>query len=159
MKKCSRCGESKDLNEFYARKRARDGKMSSCKACNYVRLKEWKTLHPDKIKEYDARCYYANPDVRMDRQRAKKYNLAGDKYRAWLSAQEGKCNICGQVCSKGYRLAVDHCHDTKRLRGLLCSSCNMAIGALGDTAEKLERAVEYLKTYRSPPPSEPPPST
>lgn len=158
MKKCCRCGETKPLDQFFARKGVKDGKTGSCKACNYVRLKAWKALHPDRIKELDARCYYANPERRLDRQRAKKYKLPGDKYRAWIAAQGGVCAICRRPDGRGFQLSVDHCHDTDRLRGLLCSSCNLAIGALGDTAEKVERAVEYLKTYRSPP-SEPPPST
>lgn len=42
-------------------------------------------------------------------------------------------------------LAVDHCHETGRIRGLLCNNCNRAIGLLGDSVELLLKAVEYLK--------------
>ena len=42
------------------------------------------------------------------------------------------------------RLAVDHCHDTGRVRGLLCSKCNTSIGSLGDPEESAQKVVEYL---------------
>lgn len=42
-------------------------------------------------------------------------------------------------------LAVDHCHQTRKLRGLLCGSCNRGIGLLGDSVERMEAALSYLK--------------
>lgn len=63
--------------------------------------------------------------------------------------QEGRCAICGK-----YRdvLSVDHEHGKKGIesvRGLLCKECNRAIGALGDTAEGVEKALNYLKAYEA----------
>lgn len=44
-----------------------------------------------------------------------------------------------------YKLHVDHCHQTGKIRGLLCQKCNMALGLLNDSVEILETAIRYLK--------------
>ncbi len=66
----------------------------------------------------------------------------------WLD-QEGRCAICGtdKPAGKGARLHVDHCHETGRVRGLLCQRCNGAIGLLGDCVESLVDAVGYLAKF------------
>ena len=60
-----------------------------------------------------------------------------------LKAQNGVCAICQQN-PKDRRLAVDHDHRTMRVRGLLCNTCNRAIGQMGDDPVRLRRAAEYL---------------
>lgn len=60
-----------------------------------------------------------------------------------LEAQGRKCPLCLRSLDPIYA-AVDHCHATGRVRGILCIRCNCAIGALGDTAESVARVVEYL---------------
>jgi hypothetical protein len=55
--------------------------------------------------------------------------------------QEGKCLIC----KKTGKLVVDHCHSTKKVRGLLCNNCNVGLGAFKDNCEFLSDAVIYLK--------------
>jgi hypothetical protein len=42
---------------------------------------------------------------------------------------------------------VDHCHETGKIRGLLCHSCNTGIGKLGDNLEGLQKAVSYLERF------------
>jgi hypothetical protein len=64
-----------------------------------------------------------------------------------LEAQDYKCAICGvlDVVAPGNgALAVDHCHETGRVRGLLCSICNTSLGGFRDDPELLQRAVNYL---------------
>lgn len=56
------------------------------------------------------------------------------------------CECCGRDASASKRrLALDHCHATGVFRGWLCGNCNLAIGLLGDGAEGVSRALEYLK--------------
>ena len=66
--------------------------------------------------------------------------------------QNGLCGICGKSESTrrrkktqgNERLAVDHCHETGVVRGLLCFKCNTAIGSLGDNEEMVMRVIFYL---------------
>jgi hypothetical protein len=53
--------------------------------------------------------------------------------------QEGKCAICGDVCP---HLFIDHCHRTGKLRALLCSRCNTAIGQLRDNPAIIRKAAD-----------------
>jgi hypothetical protein len=83
-----------------------------------------------------------------------KWGLGGGQYEALLAAQNGGCAICGRrrmhertagVGRRNEALAVDHCHKTKRIRGLLCSNCNRAIGLLQDNPALLDKAAAYLR--------------
>jgi hypothetical protein len=72
-----------------------------------------------------------------------------EDYMALLEAQNGKCAICGGgETGKFSRLSVDHDHVTKKIRGLLCSSCNAGLGRLKDSEELLIRALEYLRNAK-----------
>jgi hypothetical protein len=66
--------------------------------------------------------------------------------------QENKCKICGipeEKAPRG-RLAVDHCHETGQLRGLLCNNCNVGLGQFKDNPNLLTAAIEYLQSSPSP---------
>jgi hypothetical protein len=69
-----------------------------------------------------------------------RYGLDEAAYQALLAKQDGKCAICEEVKT----LFVDHCHTTGDVRGLLCPSCNSAIGMLGENPAALTRAISYL---------------
>lgn len=59
--------------------------------------------------------------------------------------QKGCCAICGKHASEFDRsLAADHCHDSKKIRGLLCGSCNQGLGYFKDNQSLLLEAVAYL---------------
>ena len=72
---------------------------------------------------------------------AKKFSVSYNEALRLLNIQ--RCEICGS----GEVMATDHCHICNKVRGRLCYRCNRAIGALGDTVDLLEKAVEYLKTH------------
>jgi hypothetical protein len=61
-----------------------------------------------------------------------------------LAAQGNACKICGSPNSGERSLAVDHCHRTQRIRGLLCSACNTGLGSFRDSPELLKSAIKYL---------------
>lgn len=68
-----------------------------------------------------------------------------DKYLEMFAKQKHRCGICDTVFNKlPVNLAVDHCHSTGQIRGLLCVSCNTAIGSFKDNIELLNKAVKYL---------------
>ncbi len=74
----------------------------------------------------------------------RKYNLTPEQYLTMLKNQNGVCAICGKQ-EKNRRLAVDHCHKTGKIRGLLCALCNTAIGKFNDDVNLLTKAIKYLK--------------
>lgn len=89
--------------------------------------------------------YSKNPEkARMTRRRnslKKLYGITLEEWQRMFDSQEGKCAICGfRVASE-----TDHCHRTGKVRGLLCSSCNLSIGALEESIVTLESAIKYLK--------------
>ena len=73
----------------------------------------------------------------------KKYSLTPEQYQALVDKQDGKCAICGQV-QDGQLLNVDHDHKSGRIRGLLCTACNLAIGGFRERTDWLARACAYL---------------
>jgi hypothetical protein len=80
------------------------------------------------------------------------YGIDLAKYQEMLLAQNGVCAICFKpetsvVNGKIKPLAVDHCHDSERIRGLLCARCNQAIGLLNEDINILNNAIEYLRNY------------
>jgi hypothetical protein len=69
------------------------------------------------------------------------YNITDRAYAAMLRKQKGRCAICGV---KMIVPCVDHCHDTGKVRGLLCHHCNTGLGMFKDNPKTLKRALAYL---------------
>jgi len=68
-----------------------------------------------------------------------------------FTAQEGKCLCCGATESHmGHRLAVDHCHETGEIRGLLCKGCNVALGHLKENKKFISSLLNYVEHYCEP---------
>jgi hypothetical protein len=78
------------------------------------------------------------------RENLKKYKITVEEYEKRLKEQNGGCAICGTAPTKERRLCVDHDHETGVIRGLLCYSCNIALGHFQDSRSLLQRAVDYL---------------
>lgn len=75
----------------------------------------------------------------------KTYGLTAEQYAALLELQDHRCAICRQRAVT-IRLAVDHDHQTGKVRGLICSRCNHELlGAAHDSLILLENAVAYLR--------------
>ena len=66
-----------------------------------------------------------------------------------LENQNYKCKIC-LADNKKYKrqLAVDHCHTTGKIRGLLCTPCNISLGYINDNIQILHNMINYLKEYK-----------
>lgn len=70
-----------------------------------------------------------------------RYGITLEDYEEMYKKQKGKCAICG---IKKDKLNIDHCHNTRKVRGLLCGSCNRGLGLLKDNIEFLNNAIKYL---------------
>lgn len=138
-KRCSHCREVKTLSEFHNNRNQPDGKLIECKPCR---------------RAYNRNAYQKVKDTpRQKRANLRNtlitnYGLSLEDYDALLVKQRGCCAICGQEPEgkrATRRLHVDHCHQSNRVRGLLCIHCNRALGSLGDNLQGVMRAVRYLQ--------------
>jgi hypothetical protein len=91
----------------------------------------------DAINEYQ-RKYWKNV------QRLKPYNITKEDYDSMLELQDNRCAICNEKFKPFKEPSIDHNHETKKIRGLLCNKCNFMIGLSGDSILILEKAIEYL---------------
>jgi hypothetical protein len=123
---CTKCGSSKKLN-----------KKSWCQPCSteYER-KRWGSLSEQKRREKWLKT---------------KYSLPYSEYESMFNKQDGKCLSCQTEISikakeNGRDTAcVDHCHKTKKVRGLLCNHCNRALGLVKEDIQTLRNLIKYLE--------------
>lgn len=82
----------------------------------------------------------------------KRYGITWEDYQELLVKQGHKCAICGSNDAQSERtsgkLFIDHCHTTGKVRGLLCSKCNHALGQFNDDETLLFKAVDYLRSNK-----------
>jgi hypothetical protein len=98
----------------------------------------------------NARCrqwFIDNPNYRANNQLKKKYGITLAQKGALL-LEQGGCAICKSDdpgSSMGWHL--DHCHESKKVRGVLCAPCNVMLGGAKDDVATLESAISYLKKH------------
>ena len=120
MKECSKCCKFKPKSDYYKNKNNLDGLQPVCKTCNKKSVTNSKRL--------------------------KSTGCTEIKYNELYAQQKGCCAICGKHSTEFNRsLAADHSHISKKVRGLLCTSCNMGLGYFKDNEELLLNAIVYLK--------------
>jgi hypothetical protein len=138
MKTCKRCFELKPVTEFCKNKRSKDGLYSYCRPCSNDKTKAfYSQLSDEKKDEYNHRGNLK-----------KKFGISPQDYSAMLSKQDGVCAVCKKPDSEGKRLAVDHCHNTGKIRGLLCGHCNTGLGKFFDNITYLTDAINYLNDHQ-----------
>ncbi|MFF2524318.1 endonuclease VII domain-containing protein [Streptomyces liangshanensis] len=114
-KRCPRCHEVKPHADWERNRTSSDGYASYCKICRAQR---------------NRASYFT-----------RKYGITEAQRDEMISSQMGICTICLAAPA----VHVDHCHETGRVRGVLCFNCNSAIGKLGDDPDTLRRAIAYLE--------------
>jgi hypothetical protein len=149
-KKCSDCGKKKLLDDFYKLPHTRDGRQGHCKKCQVVRARRWVENNRERSRTYMKSYRQSNKERRYGNSIQSKFGLSLEEYKALSEKQKGLCAIClSKPKGRSKRLVVDHCHTSKRVRGLLCNTCNRALGMFQDNARTLTRAVAYLKVAQS----------
>ena len=127
---CSRCDTHKPIEDYYIKPNSRPpyGHSSQCKKCH--------------------------TQEQIGRALMKKYGITKEDYESLAEAQNHCCAICNKHVSENsidprtgncMRLAVDHNHDTGKIRGLLCNQCNRFIGMAMDSVEILKNAIIYIE--------------
>jgi hypothetical protein len=149
MKRCSKCGEEKPLEEFSPSPRTSTGRRPECKACNRLYQRERRAKDPEKVRAITRRSRMRNATASAS-WTLRKYGVTAGDYFGIVAAQGGVCAICGKPESdpRRSRLSLDHNHTTGQIRGALCSRCNTAIGLLGDDPELIDTAAAYLRSWQ-----------
>jgi hypothetical protein len=133
-KVCTNCGVEKDINEFYLRggSYSPNSRKSKCKTCDIARVRKRHQENPERTKNNDLK---------------RLYGITLNEYNQMLMEQNYCCRTCGTTEAGGKygKFMVDHCHSTGKVRGLLCKSCNIALGEIKDNRQTLLNMVEYLE--------------
>lgn len=145
-KVCRRCNEEKAASDFRSSSRMKSGLESYCRECAIAKSAEWRALNPERRKELEAARTRRTTEERWAVGLWVNYRIRPADYWLIHQQQNGKCAICGELePRKRGMLHVDHCHDSNRVRGLLCQNCNFALGHMRDRTDLLRRAIEYLE--------------
>lgn len=132
-KRCKLCSNYKKKEQFYVAyiKNNRNTYATICKSCDKKRTVNWLKNHRELQYIYNAKM---------------KYNLNKEDYLNLKKKQSNKCAVCFKR-KYGNRLDIDHCHKTKKVRGLLCNNCNRGIGHLMENISILKNAIRYIKKH------------
>jgi hypothetical protein len=135
----------------------------NCKVIEEIRPGKWKVQCKkcNKTHEINSKSIRENRNIReceqykphnwsgLDRWDAiirRQYGITLEEYYKLKEFQNGGCAICGrQEEPDGRKLSIDHDHTTGIVRGILCYSCNRALGLFYDIPERLEKAAKYLR--------------
>jgi len=134
-KKCICCHKTQDSENFSPKNWKSQYELDRDNICDKCKRYHLKTMSYKIDLSHREKPNYYN-----------KYNISQKEYNFLFAHQEGKCKICNTHQSElAKKLVVDHCHETNHVRGLLCSSCNLALGLFKDNIKSLEKAIIYLK--------------
>ena len=151
MKTCKECDRFLPVEAFGTYK-AR-GVVYSRVTCKDCRNKASREQRDDTTRLLDRQNYARK--VKEDKQGVadyyrcyhlrKNYGISLEEFNTLSALQDHKCSICSRENKVHENLVVDHNHDTGEIRGLLCSSCNTALGHAGDSPERLRKLASYLE--------------
>jgi hypothetical protein len=134
---CVRCGAT----ERYVSAKA-------CVACRIARDKAWREANPAQSKAWKL----ANPERCKAQDKAGKlrrnYGITPEAFDAMLKSQAYRCDACLERLDLGAKTHVDHDHATGLIRGILCHSCNLALGRVKDDPWILRSLARYLEDHR-----------
>ena len=126
LKICGACQLPKELSKFSNDKSTKTGKTSECKKCKIA----WNSRNKEKIAKTAAKYRYGISDI---------------EYDSLMTVES--CQVCGvSFTETSAKRAIDHCHDTGRVRGMICYTCNIGLGHFKDDIDILQKAIEYLHT-------------
>lgn len=161
-KTCGGCRIAKPTDHFHKNKCKKDGLNAYCISCKAVKSQAYRDKNREAISrkaklKYDAaiardkRIEYKALHPNSLRNSALKYSygITLEQYQKMLVDQNYNCAICKTSQEQLIkRLAVDHNHKTNEIRGLLCGSCNRALGLFKENYEVISSAAEYMARSR-----------
>ena len=172
---CSGCDQELPIEKFYKSKTPDDKSKRWCRDCSCAYQRNLRKCRARYYKQEPAqttekKCSICKKVLSADnfskdsnapgglnykckvctrnQQLLMKFGITLEEYNKLLESQNGVCAICGKPPGKK-QLAVDHDHETSRVRGLLCSNCNHGLGNFKDTPKLLFGAIGYLSPNNS----------
>lgn len=119
---CAKCGETHTRNA----KHLKQGQQSQ--ECKFYKPPNW--------------TGFEREDAIIRRQ----YGISMDDFNKLINIQNSSCAICSKpIEALRRRMNIDHCHETNKVRGILCTGCNTGLGHLGDNIDGLKKAIAYLE--------------
>src|ERR1700687_620493 len=143
IKICTICKQEKYLTEFNKTKQVKSGLNSHCKSCRSTYAKEYRKINLHKMRLRGKEWEIKNPLKKLNSYYKSNHGISLNEYHDMVAKQNNECAICERTSS--LKLCVDHDHERGIIRGLLCRSCNGALGVLGDNKESLFKVIKYLE--------------
>ena len=136
---CSLCKKEKPLIKYRSRGGSQKHLLKSrCNDCLYKEHRRWVEENLEKVSGYREK------DSWTIEKRCRRRGISPEELFECYKKQENKCAICKkEICIT--ESAIDHNHKTDKFRGLLCKTCNRALGMFKDSPKILKSAVDYLK--------------
>jgi hypothetical protein len=129
LKTCKICGIEKNISDFYTGRK-------DCKDCKNAAARKMRIDEPERYLKYKKR--------HNEYLKQRRYKITQEQFDKMLVAQNNMCKLCNNKFKSTRDTHIDHCHNSNIVRGLLCSSCNMALGQFNDDVDIMENAIKYL---------------
>ena len=148
LKQCSNCKKCSEISRFSFNPNTLDKKASWCRKCgnagNAAYYKNNKESCDNRTRKWQSS--ENNKHILRQRRLIKEFNITQEEYVSMLESQGNCCAICKTPASNfEKRMAIDHCHRTGKIRGILCNSCNLGLGCFKDSLDYLDKAIMYLR--------------
>lgn len=159
---CTKCNTEHPDDMFRTDRSRTSGRYPYCKPCEKAGKQAWYLKNIDHVKskaksnrsknkdQYAARSMAwrkRNPDRVKSIGLKSTFGITLENYSQMLTDQHGVCAICKIPPEEGVWMCVDHDHQTGKIRGLLCHSCNKMLGFAKDKEDNLESAISYLRKH------------
>ncbi len=152
FKVCPKCETEKAFDLFPRNRRGKHGVGTYCLTCSADMVRARRNTEEGAQAHRDASKRWRDTNVgrNKDNNARWRYGIDPGTYDAMLLAQGGKCKICLTTePGKGLtRFPIDHCHTTKKVRGLLCEHCNKGLGHFRDDPDLMVRGADYLRSTK-----------
>jgi hypothetical protein len=136
MKHCSGCNKNKHRSAFGKNRSRSDGLNVYCKLCTNKKNRTWGEAHPEILFKRSQKANLKH-----------EYGITPEVLQVMLDKQDHKCLICGrelELRGRGKSPTVDHDHNTGKIRGVLCWTCNVGLGNFKDSPQNVLSAFQYL---------------
>lgn len=127
VKLCLGCEQHLPLTDFY-KSPSRETPSARCRSCHRAQTNAWKAANRQRTRDMKLRL---------------RYGFQPGEYERRLAEQGNCCAICRESATER-AMHVDHCHETGRVRAILCHLCNVGLGSFRDDPALLRAAADYL---------------